>query len=179
VHCLIFLNLIIFSSWVDVQEVIEAYIVKAVSLGTLNLSGSRPRGMELTRDLQTLWGRAASGMLHARWTSLGSLLPLAKLPAEVVLTLALEGIELGGPDILPAVMRALACCLHEHEDISQMTSLLELCYKLSMQHRKTDLFWLSIRQFIAMTLKPAMLQRGDLDEYLIQVSILSHAGDVR
>ncbi|KAF4524335.1 hypothetical protein B566_EDAN015888 [Ephemera danica] len=152
----------------ELKEILEAYVVKAVDSDTLNLTGARPEGVDMTRDLQSLWGRVASGQLRARWSTVSNVLSFStlSLPASQVLQQAIQGIELGGPEILPPVMKALGFFLHKEEDVE---SIVASCYSLSFEHRKTELFWLSIEQFITMALNHNMLQRKDLTGQLMQV----------
>jgi hypothetical protein len=123
------------------------------------------------KDSQTQRSRITSGILTAKWKSLSSFIDLPlSLSHDLVLSQAEEAVECGGPETLPLVMSCLKHSLYREASVRRVEELLRKTFSQCFEHRKSELFWSSIKQFVKLIFSGGMMAREDLSEILIFVS---------
>jgi hypothetical protein len=124
-------------------------------------------------DSQTKRSRITSGILTSKWKSLSSFIDLPlSLSHDLVLSQAEEAVECGGPETLPSVMSCLKHSLHREESLERVEELLNKTFSQCFEHRKSELFWSSIKQFVTLTFSGKMMAREDLSKILNCVSLI-------
>lgn len=126
------------------------------------------------KDSQTQRSRITSGILTAKWKSLSSFIDLPlSLSRDLVLSLAEDAVECGGPETLPFVMSCLKHSLHGEKSVERVEQFLKSTFSQCFEHRKSELFWSSIKQFVKLTFSDKMMAREDLSKILIFVSYIN------
>ncbi|XP_059473624.1 probable methyltransferase TARBP1 [Neocloeon triangulifer] len=157
----------------DIRELLIDSISKMTKLGTLNSVNHTdlPKSAE-QRDQRN---RTVSGILTANWSSLFALLETEEtfrksVAQETILDLAEDAVESSGPETLSQVMACLRYFLHREKEPARVENILERTYLKCFEHRKSELFWLSIKAFIKMAFNPCILERSDLNDCLLQLT---------
>jgi len=145
-----------------------------VETGSINRVASSEKSTESAAQRN----RIVSGILTANWNSFALLLNIQKqsclttLPHDLVLDLAEDAIERGGPETLPWIMSCLKHFLHKEKDTPRARNLLSKTFSHCFEHRKSELFWTAIREFIKMAFSSGMMSRNDLEEDLLKVNFI-------
>lgn len=136
-----------------------------ISDGKINIVLSQAR-----KDSTTQRSRITSGILKAKWNSLSSFIdwPL-NLSHDLILSQAEEAVECGGPETLSFVMSSLKHSLHEEESVGRVEELLKKTFSQCFEHRKSELFWSSIKQFVKLCFSNKMMAREDVSKILLNV----------
>ncbi|XP_021924824.1 probable methyltransferase TARBP1 isoform X2 [Zootermopsis nevadensis] len=140
--------------------------------------------LELTRDLQTLWGRMISGYLEAGWSVVADFLHSCHKAEDLVLSLRsvedivsdiASALEIGGRSALVPLMNVLGKILPRCL-VSETLKLISICWSMVFELRKTELFWTAMEAFIQMLFQPLVMTTAAYQDHLLQYSykIFSH-----
>ncbi|KAJ4440705.1 hypothetical protein ANN_08853, partial [Periplaneta americana] len=168
-------------------------ISKIIKNGRLNVPPSKQQAeLKLTRDLQTLWGKLTSEYLEAGWSVVADFLHACHSAESKVLSIRnvneilsdiIQCVEIGGRNVLVPLMNVLEkiifrCLTTENTDT--VVKLINTCWNMIFEFRKTELFWTSIEAFIQMLFHPSMMTSAKCHDYLLEYSskIFAHGDTV-
>jgi hypothetical protein len=134
--------------------------------------------LQLTRDLQTLWGKLTSTYLEAGWSIIADFVHSCLRAGDQILSLrSVEdmvsdigtALEIGGSVLLVPVMNILEKMLPKYFG-NEMFKLTSTCWSMIFELRKTELFWRTMKAFIQMLFQPSVMTIEACQHHLLQVS---------
>lgn len=158
------------------QSMLISYLVRD---GRLNSTPVKQEiELQLTRDLQTLWGKLTSTYLEAGWSIVADFLHSCFSAEDQISSLRnIEdmvgdigtALEIGGSVILVPVMNILEKMLPKYFG-SEMFKLISSCWSMIFELRKTELFWTTMEAFIQMFFQPSVMSSETCQDHLLEVS---------
>ncbi|GLH14526.1 Putative methyltransferase TARBP1 [Gryllus bimaculatus] len=135
---------------------------------------------QLTRDMQTLWGRLVAEYMQSTWFVLNFYIEMKTNSSELqmefefasyILTEAEEALEVGGRGMLipvMSVMQQIAHLLVTSETREKVKRFIALCWTGIFELRKSELFWISMEKYVQMTFQKCLINDSEMSEILLQ-----------